>query len=54
MGYGVKLGAPSEITWNFEKLLVDRQGNVVDRFAPDIKPDDAVITAAIEKALTAG
>ena len=54
VGYGVKLGAPSEITWNFEKFLVDRQGNVVDRFAPDIKPDDAVITAAIEKALAAG
>ncbi|MDB4942167.1 MAG: Glutathione peroxidase family protein [Labilithrix sp.] len=53
-GYGVKLGAPSEITWNFEKFLVDRAGNVVERFAPEIKPDDPLVTAAIERALAAG
>lgn len=27
------------IKWNFTKFLVDRQGNVVKRFAPDTTPD---------------
>lgn len=51
LDYGVKLGAPSDILWNFEKFLVDRSGNVVERFAPDVPPDDPMVTAAIEKAL---
>ena len=51
--YGVKLGAPNEIMWNFEKFLVDRKGNVIDRFAPDVPPSDPLVTAAIEKALSA-
>lgn len=29
----------SDIQWNFEKFLVDRQGNVVKRFAPVVKPE---------------
>ncbi len=28
------------IKWNFTKFLVDRNGNVVDRFAPTTKPED--------------
>ncbi|MGG3736679.1 glutathione peroxidase [Aeribacillus pallidus] len=28
----------SEIKWNFTKFLVDRKGNVVDRFAPQTNP----------------
>jgi glutathione peroxidase len=28
------------IKWNFTKFLVDRQGNVVERFAPTTKPED--------------
>ena len=35
------LGSES-IKWNFTKFLVDRQGNVVDRFAPTTKPEDLV------------
>lgn len=30
----------SGIKWNFTKFLVDRQGNVVDRFAPTTVPKD--------------
>ena len=30
----------SKIKWNFTKFLVDREGNVVDRFAPTCKPAD--------------
>jgi len=28
------------IKWNFTKFLVDRQGNVVKRYAPNDKPED--------------
>jgi len=28
------------IKWNFTKFLVDRQGKVIDRFAPTTKPED--------------
>lgn len=27
------------IKWNFTKFLIDRQGNVVDRYAPNTKPE---------------
>src|ERR1039457_1438367 len=40
-----------EIKWNFTKFLVDRNGNVISRFEPKVKPDDPEVTAAIEKAL---
>jgi glutathione peroxidase len=42
-----------DIEWNFAKFLVDRNGNVMARFASKTKPDDAQVTAAIEKALAA-
>ncbi|WP_088103233.1 glutathione peroxidase [Halalkalibacter urbisdiaboli] len=29
----------NEIKWNFTKFLVDRQGNVVKRFGPNISPE---------------
>ena len=28
------------IRWNFTKFLVDREGNVVARFAPTTKPEE--------------
>ncbi len=28
------------IKWNFTKFLIDREGNVVKRFAPTVKPSD--------------
>ncbi len=37
------------IKWNFTKFLVDRQGNVIERFAPNTEP--AAIAEAIEKLL---
>ncbi len=37
------------IKWNFTKFLVDRNGNVLARFAPNFKPEDLV--PFIEKAL---
>jgi glutathione peroxidase len=40
-----------DIQWNFTKFLVDRNGKVIARFEPAITPEDASVTAAIEKAL---
>jgi glutathione peroxidase len=39
----------SPIQWNFEKFLIDRSGNVIERCDPSVKP--AAITAEIEKLL---
>lgn len=33
-------GDTSDITWNFEKFLVDGDGNVVQRFSPPVTPED--------------
>ena len=40
-----------DIKWNFTKFLVDRNGNVVQRFEPQTTPDSPEVLAAIEKAL---
>ena len=39
----------SEIKWNFTKFLIDKEGNIVDRFAPITKPGK--IRKDIEKLL---
>jgi glutathione peroxidase len=39
------------ILWNFEKFLIDRNGNVVNRFSPEVTPDDPAVISAIESAL---
>jgi glutathione peroxidase len=43
------IGGP--VTWNFQKYLVDRQGNVVAMFDPPVKPDDTRLTNEIERLL---
>jgi glutathione peroxidase len=40
-----------DIKWNFTKFLVDRNGNVVQRFEPQTTPDSPEVVAAVEKAL---
>jgi glutathione peroxidase len=42
-----------EIGWNFTKFLVDRNGNLIARWASQTKPDDKQVTEEIEKALAA-
>jgi glutathione peroxidase len=42
---------PGDIGWNFAKFLINRKGEVIDRFEPKMKPDDATVIAAIESAL---
>jgi glutathione peroxidase len=50
-GFGIETGGPGEVLWNFEKFVIGRDGKVVGRFSPDITPDDAGLTAALDKAL---
>jgi glutathione peroxidase len=40
-----------DISWNFNKFLVDRDGKVIARFATQEKPEGEKVTQAIEKAL---
>lgn len=40
-----------EISWNFEKFLVNRQGEVIERFAPEVTPEDPMLIGAVERAL---
>ena len=37
----------SEVTWNFQKYLIDEKGNLVKTVAPKIKPDDDQILSWI-------
>ena len=46
--YGMKREKGADILWNFEKFLVNRAGEVVARFNPDVTPDDARLLAAID------
>ncbi len=44
------IGGPVE--WNFQKYLVDRNGNVVARFESETEPDDPALVAAVERLLS--
>jgi glutathione peroxidase len=46
-----KPSGPGKITWNFEKFVVGRDGQVVARFAPRTKPDDPELLKVIEAEL---
>jgi glutathione peroxidase len=50
-GYGIEPNPDPEILWNFEKFLVSRSGEVVERFAPDTQPDAPELVAAIKAEL---
>lgn len=49
--YGLTPNPKPEVLWNFEKFLINKKGEVVARFAPDITADDARIRDAIEAEL---
>ncbi|RCG29369.1 glutathione peroxidase [Sphaerisporangium album] len=44
-------GEAGDVQWNFEKFLIDREGTVVARFRPRTEPEDAAVTALIEKTI---
>ena len=39
---------PGKISWNFEKFVMGRNGEVVARFSPRTKPDDPELVKIIE------
>jgi glutathione peroxidase len=45
--------AKGPVTWNFDKFLIGRDGQLIEHFNAKVKPDDAKLTDAIEKALAA-
>ncbi len=49
--FGIEHSKAPEVLWNFEKFLINKKGEVVARFAPDITADDARIVAAIDAEL---
>lgn len=50
-GYGIEALPEPEILWNFEKFLLNREGQVVKRFSPDTQPDAPELVAAIQAEL---
>lgn len=44
---------PGRVTWNFQKYLVDRSGNVIGKYDPGMNPLSPTVLADVEKALAA-
>lgn len=44
---------PGRVTWNFQKYLVDRSGNVIGKYDPGMNPLSPDILSDLEKALAA-
>jgi glutathione peroxidase len=44
-------GKGGGIKWNFEKFLISREGEVLNRWRTKVEPLDGSVTGAIEKAL---
>jgi len=40
------------VKWNFEKFLIDKEGNIVNRFRSKVTPESEEITKAIEAELS--
>jgi glutathione peroxidase len=45
------VGPKGPISWNFEKFLISRKGEIVNRWAPKTQPDSAPVVKAIEDEL---
>ncbi|WP_115557184.1 glutathione peroxidase [Xanthomonas campestris] len=50
-GYGIAANPAPGVLWNFEKFLIGRDGQVIERFAPDVAADDARLRQAVDAAL---
>ncbi|WP_145035073.1 glutathione peroxidase [Caulifigura coniformis] len=46
-----KPAGPGKISWNFEKFLVGRDGQVIARFSPKTEPSAEAVVSAIEAEL---
>ena len=40
--------ATGDVAWNFEKFLIGKDGKIVGRYRSKVKPDDAILTKAID------
>lgn len=40
-----------EISWNFEKFLVNKEGKIIGRYKSSVKPDDKLLIKKIESSL---
>lgn len=50
-GYGHRRAGEAEVLWNFEKFLVNRNGEIVARFAPDVSAEDERLIERLETEL---
>ena len=50
-GFKIATNPAPDVLWNFEKFVVNRKGEVVARFAPDVAADDARLTAVLDAEL---
>lgn len=41
-----------DIKWNFEKFLIDKNGNVIERFVSNVEPNSEKLISALEKELS--
>ena len=39
---------PGDVSWNFEKFLIGKDGKVLARYASSVEPDDEALVAAIQ------
>jgi glutathione peroxidase len=44
-------GRDGDVSWNFEKFLVDARGDVVARFSPKVEPEDPELVSAVQAQL---
>ena len=49
-GYGFE-AKDGDVLWNFEKFLVNKEGQVVGHFAPDMTPDHPILVKALDNVL---
>ena len=45
------LAGDEDISWNFEKFLIGRDGKVAARFSPQTEPNDPAVVSALEAEL---
>jgi glutathione peroxidase len=50
-GHGIPTHPAPEVLWNFEKFVIDRKGEVIARFAPDVDANDERLRQVLDKAL---
>jgi len=49
--YGWLTAQKGEVTWNFNKFLIDRDGKLVEHYESKVEPMSPELSSAIEKAL---